>query len=231
MSKTRPRIAPLVLDAKMSTSAPIYNPSETGVETRTQSRKRTPQHPIVSSQFRLAPGLVANNIPPGGIDPRSKQHGRALLAGRVDTENRRVRAQSSQQGTAARRRYRGGGGSFAQRRGPRRRAGVRGGGGSCLRIRRDDAHSVAEKHARATQELFAPRGGTLHARLRRVREVHARLGVPHAVWDRDRVTDGGEQIWWKRGLQAREECLGRRPCPLLRLLLLLLMWIGERCGG
>jgi hypothetical protein len=85
-----------------------------------------------------------------------------------------------------------------------------------VRVRRDDAHGVAEEHARAAQKLFATRCGALHACLCGVREVHARLGVPDAV--RDRVAEAGEQVWRDRGLQAREERLGG---GRLRILLLL----------
>ena len=54
-------------------------------------------------------------------------------------------------------------------------------------------HSVAEKHTRTVQELFATCSSTLHVCLCHVREVHACLGDLDAV--RDRVVEAGEQVW------------------------------------
>jgi hypothetical protein len=66
-------------------------------------------------------------------------------------------------------------------------------------------NSDAEEHACTTQGPFATCGGTLHACVCHMREVHTCLGVPNAV--SDHVVEADEQVWRDRGLQACEECL------------------------
>ena len=56
-----------------------------------------------------------------------------------------------------------------------------------------DVNGDAEEHAHTAQGPFATRGGTLHACVCRVCEVHACLGVPNAV--SDHVIEADEQVW------------------------------------
>jgi hypothetical protein len=81
------------------------------------------------------------------------------------------------------------------------------GGGGNRGGPRVDANGDAEEHAHTMQRPFATCGGTLHACVCHVREVHACLGVPNAV--SDHVVEADEQVWRDRGLQACEERLRR----------------------